>query len=134
MISFLIFSIVLWGCSPTCEQTCKKLLTCEAIITSEMECETACNAQQSLFDDWADAADAEAAAKSEEEDGREEASENGETYSPAKSTSQSTQQTEDEEPSSKYQEAFDAYKVCVSEKTCGEIVEGDCYDEDIYSW
>ena len=134
MISFLILSFVLWGCTPTCEQTCKKLLSCETIVTSEMECENACNAQEQLFDDWAEAEEAEQEAKTEEEQERENATDNGETYAPSKTTSQATQQIEDESPSSKYQDAFDAYKTCISEKTCGEIIEGDCYNEDIYSW
>ena len=69
-----------------------------------------------------------------EQQEREEADANGSTYSPSKTTSQATQQTEDEEASSKYQQAFDEYKICISDKTYGEIVDGDCYNEDIYSY
>ncbi len=133
MISLWAF-IFLSGCTPTCEQTCKKLLSCEAIVTSEMECENACIAQEQLFDDWADMEEAENEAKLNEQQEREEADANGSTYSPSKTTSQATQQTEDEEASSKYQQAFDEYKICISDKTCGEIVDGECYNEDIYSY
>ncbi|MFT4975081.1 MAG: hypothetical protein ACI8S6_000968 [Myxococcota bacterium] len=31
-------------------------------------------------------------------------------------------------------QALTDYKTCVSENTCGDIAEGVCYDEDIYSW
>ena len=128
--AFIFFS----GCTPTCEQTCKKLLSCEAIVTSEMECENACAAQERLFEDWADMEAAEKEAKLNEEQEREQAADDGSTFSPSKTTSQATQQTEDEEASSKYQESFDEYKICISEKTCGEIIDGDCYKEDIYSY
>lgn len=133
MISLLAF-VFFSGCTPTCEQTCKKLLSCEAIVTSEMECENACTAQERLFADWADMEEAENEAKLNEEQEREQATDDGSTYSPSKTTSQATQQTEDEEASSKYQESFDEYKICISEKTCGEIIEGECYNEDIYSY
>jgi hypothetical protein len=31
-------------------------------------------------------------------------------------------------------DAFADYKTCVSERTCGDIADGVCYDEDLYSW
>lgn len=129
--SILIFS---FGCTPTCEQTCKKLLSCDAVVTTEMECENSCNAQEQLFDDWADQEDAEQERKEIEDQERGDAEDSEQSYSPTTTPSQATQQSEDEEPSSRYQEAFDVYKNCVSEKTCDEIVAGDCYDADIYSW
>ena len=61
-----------------------KLLSCEAIVTSEMECENACIAQEQLFDDWADMEEAENEAKLNEQQDREEADANGSTYSPSK--------------------------------------------------
>ena len=134
MLSFFVISLFGVGCTPTCEQTCAKLLSCDAVVTTEMECENACSAQEQLFDDWADMEQAETEEKDAEDQERSESENSGETYSPTNTPSQATQQSEDEEPSSKYQEAFDVYKICVSDKTCGEIVAGDCYNEDIYSW
>ena len=54
VVFFLIASI--WGCAPTCEQVCEKLTTCEQLdsSTSEKDCESACTAQELLFDDWED--------------------------------------------------------------------------------
>ena len=52
---FWIFTWVL-ACTPTCEQTCYKLLSCEEIATpsNEKECTSACNVQELLYDDWED--------------------------------------------------------------------------------
>ncbi len=131
----MIFVLILFlGCTPTCEQTCRKLLTCDVVVTSEMECENACSAQEQLFADWADAEEIEQENTEEENSEREEFEEQDEVYQPSKTTSQVTQQSEDEESSSKYKEAFDAYKTCVGDKTCDEIADGACYNEDIYSW
>ena len=136
MLSFVSLIVLIFGlgCTPTCKKTCKKLLTCEAVVTTEVECENACSAQEQLFDDWADQEELEEERKEEEDKERSDAESSDETYSPTATPAQVTQQSEDEEPSSKYQEAFDDYKNCVSEKTCGEIVDGACYDEDIYAW
>ena len=118
MLSFVFLGMTIFslGCSPTCEQTCKKLLSCDAIVTSEMECENACVAQEQLFDDWADSEEAEQDRKEEEDQNRNDAENSNQTYSPTTTVSQTTQQSEDEEPSSKYQEAFDTYKKLV--QTC----------------
>lgn len=32
------------------------------------------------------------------------------------------------------EEAFDSLKACLNTSTCSDIVEGVCYDEDLYSW
>ena len=50
----LIASI--WGCTPTCEQVCEKLTECDELnsTTSEKECQSACTAQELLYDDWED--------------------------------------------------------------------------------
>ena len=31
-------------------------------------------------------------------------------------------------------DAFADYKTCVDERTCGEIADGVCYDDNLYSW
>ena len=53
----LVFFALILGCAPTCEQTCKKLLSCENIDAPNMnmdECSTACSAQQNLYQEWED--------------------------------------------------------------------------------
>ena len=49
----LVILISLLGCTPDCEQTCKKLLRCEvdAPLMNQDECESACNAQENRYDD-----------------------------------------------------------------------------------
>ena len=44
------------GCVPTCEQVCEKLTECESLdsVTTEKECQSACTAQELLYDDWED--------------------------------------------------------------------------------
>ena len=48
------------GCTPTCETTCNKLVSCGAIedgASSALECENSCMAQQELYNiDWDDEA------------------------------------------------------------------------------
>lgn len=88
----MIFALLLWACSPTCEKTCKKLVSCGDIESPEMnqqECESACNAQVNLYED---------------------------------------QQDETK------QNALDDFKSCVVEETCEDLVEGVCYDEEVYPW
>ena len=51
-----LFTLIV-GCSPTCEQTCNKLLSCEQLSSPGMnmdECTSACSAQQNLYEDWED--------------------------------------------------------------------------------
>ena len=46
-----------WACSPTCERTCKKILSCDNVDAPSMnidECTSACSAQQNLYEDWED--------------------------------------------------------------------------------
>jgi hypothetical protein len=43
--------------------------------------------------------------------------------------SQQEQAQEDER-----EEAFDDLKSCLNTSTCDDIVEGVCYDEELYSW
>jgi len=53
----LVLFISLLACAPTCEQTCKKLLSCENIDAPSMnidECTSACSAQQNVYEDWDD--------------------------------------------------------------------------------
>ena len=52
----LLFASLL-GCAPTCERTCKKILSCENISAPQMnidECTSACSAQQNVYEDWED--------------------------------------------------------------------------------
>lgn len=45
------------ACEPTCRQTCKKLVACEEIDTPRLareECESSCELQEQLYDDWDD--------------------------------------------------------------------------------
>jgi hypothetical protein len=55
----MIFAILLWACSPDCDRTCQKLLTCDELEAPEMgeeECVSACNAQVNLYEDEEDEA------------------------------------------------------------------------------
>jgi hypothetical protein len=50
----MIIALFLWACTPTCEKTCKKILTCDELESPEMnqdECESSCNAQANLYED-----------------------------------------------------------------------------------
>ena len=45
------------GCTPTCKQTCEKLLDCEDIETSRVnlaDCQNTCETQKELYDRWDD--------------------------------------------------------------------------------
>ena len=58
-IFLIVFSVFLSsGCTPTCETTCDKLLTCGEIDGGEsavFECENSCMAKQELYNsDWDD--------------------------------------------------------------------------------
>ena len=47
------------GCEVSCERTCEKLLSCDAVETpgvSLPDCETACLSQEVLYDGWEDEA------------------------------------------------------------------------------
>ena len=85
----LILIISFFACTPTCEQVCEKLTDCEGLdsITSEKDCQSACTAQELLYEDW-----------------------------------------EDEEK----RMAFEELKICIGENTCGDIVEGVCYDDSVF--
>ena len=53
----LALLISLLACAPTCEQTCKKLLSCDNIDAPNMnidECTSACSAQQNVYEEWDD--------------------------------------------------------------------------------
>ena len=57
----LLFLISL-ACTPTCEQTCDAILSCEdenLIVSPGMnldECESACSAQETVYNSWEDEA------------------------------------------------------------------------------
>lgn len=45
------------ACEPTCRQTCRKLLECEEVETPRQaleDCNTSCELQQQLYEDWED--------------------------------------------------------------------------------
>lgn len=45
------------GCTPTCEQSCHKLLSCDLTDsprTAQQECQDACTAEESLYASWKD--------------------------------------------------------------------------------
>lgn len=45
------------ACTPTCRETCRKLLDCDSVETSRLsidECTTSCQVRQRLYDDWDD--------------------------------------------------------------------------------
>ncbi len=45
------------GCEPSCKQTCRKLLDCEAVDTPRqalLDCENSCELQQQVYEDWND--------------------------------------------------------------------------------
>lgn len=51
----LLFS--LFGCTPTCEQVCDKLVACDDVGTERMgsaECQESCTQQKELLDHWND--------------------------------------------------------------------------------
>jgi hypothetical protein len=50
----LLGLLMVAGCAPTCEQTCKKLADCDQVQASVEECTSACNSQQNLYQDWED--------------------------------------------------------------------------------
>ena len=121
MISLWAF-IFLSGCTPTCEQTCKNFSVAKRLSPRRWSVKMLVlpkNNSLMIGQIWEEA---ENEAKLNEQQEREEADANGSTYSPSKTTSQATQQTEDEEASSKYQQAFDEYKICISDKTCGKLL------------
>ena len=52
----VVLILSLLGCTPTCEQVCEKLTTCDELdsISSEIDCQSACTAQELLYEDWED--------------------------------------------------------------------------------
>ncbi|MSQ01356.1 MAG: hypothetical protein EXR71_05600 [Myxococcales bacterium] len=49
--------LIVFGCTPTCEEVCDKLVACEMGGTERMspaECQESCVSQQTLYDDWTD--------------------------------------------------------------------------------
>lgn len=54
----LVFSLLLsGGCTPTCEQTCKKLMRCDELATDGLDadrCEEYCRDEEDLFKQWDD--------------------------------------------------------------------------------
>ena len=92
MIWFWVAMVSQLGCTPSCDEVCDKLLSCDQVETpmiSSEECSNACRAQEELYIEWDD-----------------------------------TQK----------QDAFDAYKTCVDNRSCKNIANGACYDEDLYIW
>ena len=52
------------ACTPTCEQTCRKLLNCgnlDSQRVSLQECQASCNTQLRLYDGWQDEDELDAA-------------------------------------------------------------------------
>lgn len=52
-----LLATLLWGCKPTCEQVCDKLVACEDPGTERMgsaECQESCVRQEELLDHWND--------------------------------------------------------------------------------
>ena len=83
-------SLLLYGCSSTCQSVCDKLLSCEALDVGDVgdkECELDCAVQQSAYEG-------------------------------------------DEERTA----AFEAYKDCVLETSCEELIEGACHNEALYAF
>jgi len=90
----LLFVMNATACTPTCEQTCTKLLSCEdeGLNTPMMnldECTSSCAAQSNWYED-----------------------------------NQKVEQ----------QDAFDQLKSCIYSETCESVLDGVCYDEDVYIW
>lgn len=57
ILGALVAGLLLGGCQPTCRSVCKKLLSCDEIDTPRLaqdECESQCQTQQQLYDDWQD--------------------------------------------------------------------------------
>lgn len=55
MITLILLALT--GCTPTCEQSCHKLLDCElsdSPRTAQKECQDQCESQQLLYDGWLD--------------------------------------------------------------------------------
>ena len=93
VLSVLVIATVV-GCTPTCEQTCNKLLDCEdenlqTPLMNLDECTSACAAQSNQY--------------------------------------------EDNEQEQK-QQAFDELKSCIVAETCEDLMEGVCYDDEVYIW
>ncbi len=50
-----ILALLAGGCSPACEQTCRKLLDCDlSPRVSQEECVESCETQQHLYEVWGD--------------------------------------------------------------------------------
>ena len=48
---------LLTACEPTCQRTCKKLVTCDEVESPRVaieECEASCNLQEALYEEWDD--------------------------------------------------------------------------------
>lgn len=53
----LLLITLLAACTPTCEQSCRKLLSCEldeSPRTALEECQGACESQERLYESWED--------------------------------------------------------------------------------
>ena len=53
----LLTAALLAGCEVSCENTCEKLISCDGLetpVTSEQDCESACETQEILYDSWDD--------------------------------------------------------------------------------
>ena len=60
-LAVLLVGLTGSGCAPTCEQTCRKLVTCDASPRlSVQECELSCFETESLYEVWEDEAKQEA--------------------------------------------------------------------------
>lgn len=50
-------AVVASGCTPTCQRTCKKLVTCDEVESPRVaidECEESCVLQEALYEEWDD--------------------------------------------------------------------------------
>lgn len=55
--ALLIALLLAGGCTPTCDQTCKKLMRCEGLATDGLDanrCEESCAEAVALYEDWED--------------------------------------------------------------------------------
>lgn len=58
VLAVLAASLGLGGCTPSCDQTCRRLFNCEALEVYGMTTDTCtedCLYQEAVYDDWEDA-------------------------------------------------------------------------------
>jgi hypothetical protein len=55
--SLLVFGLLAAGCTPTCAESCRKVLRCDAVQTDRLgqdECVDQCTRQVALYESWED--------------------------------------------------------------------------------